>query len=186
MTIRGLVAMAAVAGSSLWADETRGPMQSSVTVCIEGGFPAIVGHARDVVSQMFAGIDVQIDWRWRKCPADSIRISLRVFTRANEQPGALAYALPYEGKHIVIFYDRVRTEVEPSRVPALLAHVIAHEIGHILEGVNSHSKSGVMKARWSADDYLDMAWKPLPFAPEDVFLIHRGLEQRAKHNNRTW
>jgi hypothetical protein len=114
-----------------------------------------------------------------------------VVTPANEQPGALAYALPYEGKHIVIFYDRVRTEVEPSRVPALLvpallAHVIAHEIGHILEGVNTHSRSGVMKARWSTDDYLDMAWKPLPFAPEDVFLIHRGLEQRAKHNNRTW
>ena len=186
MTIRGLVAMAAVAGSSLWADETRGPMQSSVTVCIEGGFPAMVGHARDVVSQMFAGIDVQIDWRCRKCPADSIRISLRVVTPANVQPGALAYALPYEGKHIVIFYDRVQTQVEPSRVPALLAHVIAHEIGHILEGVNTHSRSGVMKARWSTDDYLDTAWKPLPFAPEDVFLIHRGLEQRAKHNNRTW
>jgi hypothetical protein len=70
-------------------------------------------------------------------------------------------------------------KTEPRRVPALTADVIAHEIGHILEGVIRHSASGVMKADWDEDDLSQIAWKPLPFAPIDVFLIHQGLLGRA-------
>ena len=33
-------------------------------------------------------------------------------------------------------------------VPILLGCVIAHEIGHLLLGLNSHSGSGIMQRRW--------------------------------------
>jgi hypothetical protein len=35
-----------------------------------------------------------------------------------------------------------------------------------------------MKEHWSADDFQQMVWKPLPFAPEDVMLINKGLDSR--------
>jgi len=38
-----------------------------------------------------------------------------------------------------VFYNRVRETVEPSKLPALLAHVMANEIAHVLEGTNCHS-----------------------------------------------
>jgi len=62
--------------------------------------------------------------------------------------------------------------------PALLAHVLVHEITHILEGVARHSETGIMKANWTLRDYYDMQTKTLQFASEDVELIHRGLAQR--------
>ena len=39
----------------------------------------------------------------------TIVISLATRTPEGRRPDELAYALPYEGRHIVIFYDRVRT-----------------------------------------------------------------------------
>jgi len=36
-----------------------------------------------------------------------------------------------------------------------------------------------MKAHWTTADYSRGCWKPLPFAEDDVDLIHRGLAARA-------
>jgi len=54
----------------------------------------------------------------------------------------------------------------------VLAHVLVHEITHVLEGVARHSASGIMKARWEGADYERMHFAPLPFAGEDLRLIH--------------
>ena len=66
----------------------------------------------------------------------------------------------------------------PNQVHAVLAHVLVHEITHILQGLSRHSESGVMKARWDSQDFAQMSWKPLPFTAEDVDLIQRGLAAR--------
>jgi predicted Zn-dependent protease len=94
-------------------------------------------------------------------------------------PGALAFALPYEGVHIQVFYNRVQAATEPELTPTVLAHVLAHEITHILQGTSRHSESGVMKARWNHDDYLQMKLKPLSFTEEDEQLIRFGMAGRA-------
>ena len=92
-------------------------------------------------------------------------------------PGALAYALPYEGVHIRVFYDRVE-RVVPGLTAVVLAHVLVHETTHILEGIYRHSDSGVMKAAWTKQDHLQMQVEALSFAPEDVKLIRLGLASR--------
>ena len=151
----------------------------------------MVEHKRITVSigGEIAEIGVRIDWRQEsKCPAGQdgiIHISLGTWIPANHYPGALAIALPYEGVHIQVFIDRVRKMVDPVRkmanptsVAPLLAHVLAHEITHILQRVNRHSECGVMKARWSQKDYGEMEWKPLNFTDGDVQLIHTGLHAR--------
>ena len=67
-------------------------------------------------------------------------------------PGALAFATPYDRTHITVFYDRVELAVHANTVPALLAHVLAHEIAHVLQSIKRHSEEGIMKARWDAHD----------------------------------
>jgi hypothetical protein len=92
----------------------------------------------------------------------------------------MAYAQPYDGVHIVVLYDRIEKSANgPSQVSAFLAHVMTREITHLLQGISRHSQTGVMKARWDAHDLLQMAQNPLPFAPEDINLIQRGLRLRA-------
>ena len=61
----------------------------------------------------------------------------------------------------------------------MLAHVMVHEITHVIEGVCRHSKRGIMKAVWTDEDTRWMRARPLKFAEEDVKLIQVGLRVRA-------
>jgi hypothetical protein len=157
----------------------------NVTVCVENtvGF-SVVPLAEQVASQMFSSAGVRIDWHQglAGCPVEGIRITLSALSDhapADLPPSAMAYALPYEGTHIVIFYDRLQRKVKGIQTSSLLAHVLTHELTHILQGIHRHSDRGLMKATWDGSDYQTMMWKPLPFTPEDIELIHRGLDSRA-------
>jgi hypothetical protein len=158
--------------------------ERTVTVCIEGAVPlgmAVAAQAQKIAAEMFAGIDVTIRWRRFSdgCPGKAVRISLSPETPPTLKPGAMAYALPYDGEHIRVFYDRISKAATPSLVPRLLAHVMVHEIAHILQGVDRHSDSGIMKDHWDGPDFQRMAWKALEFEPRDVDLIYRGLARRV-------
>jgi len=87
--------------------------------------------------------------------------------------------MPFERTHVVLFYDRVLRAALPEVVPHLLGHVLAHEIVHMLQGVERHSNSGVMKPYWDDRDYAEMLGARLKFTKDDIDLIHRGLEWRA-------
>ncbi len=103
-----------------------------------------------------------------------ILIDITSETPVTLQPGALAYAEAF-GSHIRIFWDRVSNTGGSSLACELLGHVLAHEITHILVGTNHHSRTGVMKAHWTAHDIEQMRDKPLPFDPLDVELIHKSM-----------
>jgi hypothetical protein len=136
-------------------------------------------RAEELASSMFVAIGVKINWRNGE-PSTSSQSALAIKLSRNtpiaEKPGALAYAMPREGVHIVVFWDRMEVGLIPAE---MLAHVMAHEIAHILEGVSRHSESGIMRAQWTEDDHKLMKTHPLSFADEDVDLIHRGLAGRA-------
>jgi hypothetical protein len=141
-----------------------------------------VAFAKVEAQRMFAKIGVEIDWRssGASCPAQALVVVLDAQKPAGFFPHKFAYALPYEGTHIHVFYDRVREAVEPGRVRYLLAHVLVHEITHMLEGVVRHSESGIMKAQWNDEDYAYLDRKPLEFAAVDIDLIYLGLAGRAR------
>ena len=92
---------------------------------------------------------------------------------------ALAFALPYAGgvNAITVIYPRIQAIAGGNRTLelSLLAHVLAHEIGHVLQGTTLHSDTGVMKTQWTGWDYDAMVRRPLDFAPEDAAAIVRGL-----------
>jgi hypothetical protein len=129
---------------------------------------------------MFSSSGILIEWHGQtpdggQVPEGAIAIRIARQTPAGFLPRALAFTRPFEGIHITVFWDRIQ-EVPRSASPAVvLAHVMVHEITHILQGVDRHSDSGVMKAHWTDKDYAAMAWKPLPFTPEDILLIHLGF-----------
>jgi hypothetical protein len=182
MKIAAMTLMAAMVGVA--ADPKQPQQKLTVYLRDNAAVPlAVRAPALELANQMCATIGVRLEWRGGEprrtsCPR-CIGIELASHTPADLLPGALAYALPYEGAHIRVFYDRVEREVVPSLRTALLAHVLVHEISHILQGIDRHSDIGVMKAHWTKQDYLQMGVQALPFTPEDVVLIQLGLASRA-------
>jgi hypothetical protein len=183
MNIKTAIAMSLALGVSAHA-------AANVRVCVNPGtntFPVVLVRAEAIASRMFATAGVVIEWHTAEpavCrnPAETrtVILDFDTDTPRGVHPGALAYAKPYEAIHIVVLYDRIATNSEgPGQVSALLAHVMTHEITHLLEGFAHHSRTGVMKANWDRNDMRQMAFKSLPFDPEDIDLIQLGLSQRA-------
>jgi hypothetical protein len=173
-----LATMVVAAAVTAWPGEAGAERERTVTVCIDpNGDGVEIRSAQGLASKLFARIGLRIDWReLRSCTAGrSLQVSLSYNTPPDQLPGSLAYALPYDGSHIVVFYDRVRNS-DPSMVTFLLAYVLVHEVTHILEGVARHSKRGIMKAHWDREDRFEIGLGRLALAPEDVDLIYRGLE----------
>jgi hypothetical protein len=176
-------AMAGVAGTASPVALEQTSRRSLTVYMLDGEAPGIVAaEARSRAAKMFAGLGIEIQWRRgepRSARPDNIVIRMSGRTPRDYCRGALAYALPYEGVHITVFFDRVQQAVAPYLVPILLAHVLVHEITHVLQAVNGHSQEGVMKARWDDGDYARMAQQPLSFTEADVLLIQNGLASRA-------
>jgi hypothetical protein len=160
-----------------------GPWATAAPHLPADGYPVVVcsgnepawntGSAKWRAARIFADIGVNLQWHsWRQCPPGALQVSFSIGTPDELHPGALAYALPYEGTHIVVFLDRVAA-VFPSYTSQVLAHVLAHEITHILQGCAHHSATGLMKAHWAAADFRAMTYSTLPFAEEDLVLIRQ-------------
>jgi hypothetical protein len=157
--------------------------EGNVTVYVNNDLNTrgVLYQAQERAAKAFTKIGVRIDWRIGHPSGTSserepaIVISLAEHAPADYLPGALAFAKVYEGVHITVFWDRIDGRARWAPDTVVLAHVLVHEITHILQGINRHSESGVMKSQWTIDDYRAMADEPLPFAPLDVELIQRGL-----------
>ena len=184
MKILTMMALAVATGRSAQAEEVK--------VYLQGGsmVPATVLHqAQAVANEIFSRVGVKIDRRVGGPSRPQLQhekvivVEMVTETPKERTPGALAFALPYEGVHIQVFYDRVQATTDPELTPNVLAHVLAHEITHILQGTSRHSNIGVMKAHWTHQDYMEMKLKPLCFTEEDVQLIRFGLAERANASN---
>jgi len=157
----------------------------------------VLAGAKKIASEMFRAASVDLGWRSggaslaakqstsSSClPATSRPVVVIVrFRLSNDIPpqpeDVMAYTFPYahSDASVIIISDRLNRRVseEPARGAILLAHLIVHEITHLLERVSRHSDAGLMKARWTSRDYLGMDEHPLAFAPVDIELIHLGL-----------
>jgi hypothetical protein len=182
------IAMGAAVVEGAWAADAGQSDQRAVTVCMSQRGNASVFQAQAVASQIFGRIGVRIDWQpdQRSChlAGDRVAITLSNDTPAGEHPGEFAYSMPYEGTRIVVFYDRLQASLTAARVPSVLGHVLAHEIGHVLQGISRHSASGIMKAKWQARDYVEMRGNTLGFTDDDISLIRRGLDERTLQTSR--
>jgi hypothetical protein len=190
MRIKTNLAVLLAAGVTAWAHSAEFSVASSgngerVVVCMSYTQEAdgiTVAGAQAITRRMFADIGVDLIWHnsARFCnahPRQTIVINLVDEAPKTLHPGVLAYALPFERRHINVFYNRVNLW-NAVATRNLLARVFAHEITHMLQVLIRHSETGIMKARWDKDDYLHMETR-LAFTEEDVRWIHRGLATRT-------
>jgi hypothetical protein len=177
MKIRNLALAMWLAGAAARASE---PPQK-LAVYVEVQTPdrlTIVPLAKHWAGKMFAEIGVVVEWTGSRGADDSaepIVIEIVSNTPREIRPESLGYSVLHTSNRITVFLDRVELLSYPAIV---LAHVMVHEITHVLEGIGRHSETGVMRAHWRGAEYCEMRRKPLPFAPEDVHLIHEGLARR--------
>jgi hypothetical protein len=85
------------------------------------------------------------------------------------------------GSYLTVFYERVKLESNAARCShfVVLGCEIAHEVGHLLLGTNSHSPAGIMAPRWHRRT-LDLASKGyLQFSRQEAEIIRKALHRRA-------
>jgi len=82
-----------------------------------------------------------------------------------------------------VYYEAVRhakSDGAEFDIPIILGCVIAHEIGHLLLGSNSHSGSGVMKPRWERKEFRQAMTGILLFTPEQAKRIQAEAQTRMR------
>lgn len=143
--------------------------------------PPVV-RARYLAARMLAAVGVDIEWctSARKCTnwAERIVVTLEPSAPSSLPFTAIAAAHVYQGHRIQLFLDRIKRLTAQAPAAQVLAHVLVHEVTHLLQNCDHHSKSGVMRSRWDKEDFATMARSTLPFTDEDVDLIQLGLDKR--------
>ena len=117
-------------------------------------------------SRMFAAIGVRLEWKGERPqgPANPAVVVVRYTMSTPGHPGALGFTRPFDAEKVVtVIYDRIlaATTANPRNRAVLLAHVLAHEIGHALIENDAHSPEGIMKGQWTAEDYFRMGFRPM-------------------------
>jgi hypothetical protein len=182
MKLRTMILLAALAMRVAAAGDRD---QIVIDVCVNDNaiqapdvFPekTAVGQGEILAAGMMASAGVRIQWHSvHRCPPRALVISFRDEISSGIMPGALAYARPFDGSDaITVFYDRIVRIVPDRPAGTVIGHVLAHEIAHILQGVDRHSETGLMKATWSSADFRKMYIQPLRFTPDDIELIQLG------------
>jgi hypothetical protein len=95
--------------------------------------------------------------------------------------------MPYAqaGTRIHVLVDRLHVSVLRPGGGALLGHVLAHELAHVLEGFAYHSEAGVMKSQWDNGDLQEMSRRPLAFSAEDAAAIRSGVSKISARSTRS-
>lgn len=86
-----------------------------------------------------------------------------------------------------VYYDyalrSAKRDNDEFEVPVILGCVIAHELGHLLLGSNSHSGSGVMQPQWGRKQMNQALTGGLLFTHEQSKRIQAEVEKRTSVQN---
>jgi len=83
------------------------------------------------------------------------------------------------GRYADVFWNRVQEIQTSSKVDValILGSVMAHEIGHLLLGSNSHAVNGIMRAHWQDSELRRMCMGTFLFLPEQEKRMRAKVEQ---------
>lgn len=167
-----------------------------VDVCMEPNQELRISanRTRSLVSAIFSQIGVNLTWQGgsSECgqsPRTTVKVRWARRAPAKLPPGTLATSRPFESSESLITIYEVPLQQFLNRYAnardVVLSYVLAHELAHLMQGLDHHSDSGIMKANWSHGEYYRMLSRNLTFTAEDVELIHIGLEaKRSKLSTR--
>ena len=146
----------------------------------------ILAGAQETASYIFAksGIDI----RWMPCgredesveersacsqPEFPDHLDMHIVNSCPHLPGSvfgISYVSPEGiGTQADVFYVKVAAfRQSPAELSTLLGYAMAHEVGHLLLGSNSHSPTGLMRADWRTKELIGIAQGGLVFSDEQA------------------
>lgn len=118
-------------------------------------------------------------------PLEAADIALRVLSESSQnkfQDTAFGFAVvPVLAS---VYYDYVahlaRSDNAEFEIPIILGCVIAHEIGHLLLGSNSHADSGIMQGHWERGQIRQAITGTLLFTSQQARLIQAETKTRMR------
>lgn len=148
------------------------PLRLRVSVFNYAGLStSTIQQAEDVTTRIF--LDAGIRVLWLNCSQDSeheysfdrcgevsfpAHLQLRILRSAHgfgpSIVGVSFMSADGMGCSADLFYEPLQVLQRQNHVvpSVILGHAMAHELGHLLLGTNSHSPTGIMRAHWTSED----------------------------------
>jgi hypothetical protein len=83
-----------------------------------------------------------------------------------------------------VYYEyaarRAKSDDADFEAPIILGCAIAHELGHLLLGTNSHSDAGIMQPRWESNQFRQLMIGNLIFTTEQSKLMQEQARTRTR------
>jgi len=154
------------------------------------GLPSmILRYAEDEVRRIFRAVGLGVAWHRAGAPRVPQGAAAKFWLiiqgdelaelRALPKPvlGAAPGTPQRRGRLAYVFYHRIEQVSNAFNVDSalILAHAIAHEIGHLLLPTSGHTSTGLMRASWDRHDLQDATQGALGFSPQQADLIRAAL-----------
>ena len=162
--------------------------------------PVLLLAAQRQAAQLFAAAGIPSVWKicspaslkpgTTPCaPADALTVQVRVLRgkelrvwpvnrdacgiAVTSEPGTFGFLAIVDADCV----DRIARQTVVARA-TVLGYVVAHEIGHLLLGRNSHGTSGLMSALWTAREQQSLLRGDLHFSSEDAARLQSAMASR--------
>jgi hypothetical protein len=160
-------------GLPVWAEDGR-PPEVIVTIAVHnhaGVPPSTLAQAERTASSIFKQAGVDVDWA--NCEPPTAAVQIVASCRITEFPKHLQLTIARRSMNLTdsvlgvsyvgedgsgcysnVFFEPAEELHKRLHVDlgTLLGHVVAHELGHLLLGTNSHSDTGIMRPHWNDRD----------------------------------
>jgi hypothetical protein len=181
----GLAAVVLLWGNTAAGREGKGGQEIRVLVNNSAGVSVmILNQAKVEASRIFRAAGIEIDWV--DCPGIAVEddacrrvpgsndFVLHIVAKGRTSSD-LVFGLSFlgqdgAGKYSDIFYDRVQQAHRESGIDAasLMGTVAAHELGHLLLGLQAHSYAGIMAAVWKEKALRNLGLGSLQFSGDQA------------------
>jgi len=123
-------------------------------------------------------------------PADSAGVDLRIVGHLESTTRVLRYdamgfAVPPDTIAISLESVDKLASLGIAEGYQVLGGAMAHEIGHLFLGANSHAAVGIMRAGWKEQDLLEASQARLSFTPDQSRRIRTEVRQRQERQPTT-
>ncbi len=205
--VRNALILTAVLASALWAGEAKAKITVMV-YNYAAVSPDVLTRADREAGRIYEHAGIAIEWLDCPLSPEAVALSPGCGVQTGPAklalrllPQALASRLAYKkhahgfammptdgsfAKFANVFTDETYQLAEQFdrhsgtnlESGALLGVVVAHELGHLLLGADSHSEIGIMRAKWYRKDLELIAQHTIAFTPAEVERIRANVETR--------
>ncbi len=162
------------------AAETPEPATIRLQLRNEAKVPeAVLDESRQEVGRIFARAGFEVIWTDAE-PGLTVSIGLDALGYDRAASQVMGVAVPAKsGATVQVFIRQVWLFARTYRVGrgAMLGHVIAHEVGHVLLATHFHSATGLMRGAWDDAQMRDLASGDLTFTDGQARRIRAAVNR---------